>query len=591
MPLPEPVVPLLTGVEDAVRRAIAAVLPEAAGADPLVRPSDHADLQANAALSLARIARRRPAELGGALVAALDDELIAEASLSGPGFVNLVLADAAIWRQVGARLAAPRLGVPTPEAGRRTVIDYSGPNIAKEMHVGHLRSTLIGDALARVIEHLGGDVVRQNHLGDWGTQFGMLIQHLDEHPGAAWHGDQLEPGTSAVSALDRLYRAARAEFDADPAFADRSRARVVALQAGDPATTAIWESIVAESQRAFAELYGRLGVQLAEADSAGESFYNPHLGDVVAELEARGVAVPSEGALCVFDPAVTGPEGTPIPLMLRKSDGGYGYDTTDLATIRYRLRDLKADRILYVVDARQALHFRLVFSAARAAGWLGEGVEAVHVQFGTVLGPDGRPFKTRSGDTVRLAELLDAAVAEAGRVVREKNPGLPDADAERIGEQAGIGAVKYAELSTSRIKDYRFDVERMVQLTGDTGVYLQYAHARIHSILARVAAEFGPVDAAVDPAAPLHPAERALALALDGFAATLAEVADTLEPHRLCSYLFALAKAFSEFFEACPVLRAGSQRQRGNRVALCRLTAATLRQGLDVLGIAAPDQL
>jgi arginyl-tRNA synthetase len=584
-------VPSLTRtIEDAVTAAIAEALPDLAGADPLVRRSEHADFQSNAALALAKRARRKPAELAATLAERLHTGAtapVAAATVSGPGFLNITVADAALWRQVADRLAGPRLGVGSPYLGRRTVIDYSAPNIAKEMHVGHLRTTVIGDCLARVLGFLGAEVIRQNHLGDWGTQFGMLIQYLDEHPDAAWHHDQLTDGTSTVCALDRLYRAARAAFDADPAFAGRARARVVALQAGDPATVAAWRDIVAESELAFRELYDRLDILLTDEDSAGESFYNPMLPGVVDELVAAGIAVESDGALCVFFDDITGPDGSPTPLMVRKRDGGYGYDTTDLATIRYRIHELKADRILYVVDARQALHFRMIFATARRAGWLTDDVDVRHVAFGTVLGPDGRPFRTRSGETVRLTDLLDAAVERARAVVAEKATGLTDEELTRIAEQAGIGAVKYADLATSRTKDYVFDVDRMVSFTGNTGVYLQYAHTRIGSILRKA-----PADAAgIDPSLPLLPAERALALALDAFPDTLAEVGQTLEPHRLCGYLFTLAKAFTDFYEACPVLAADTAAVRGNRLALCRLTAHTLRHGLNLLGIAAPDRL
>ncbi len=582
------VVSLTDQVHDAVRRSIRTVLPDHLDADPLVRPSDRADLQANAALGLAKAAHRRPDELARELVEHLADPVIAGVDVSGPGFLNITLDDHAVWAQVRDRLAAPRMGIAQPEVGKRTVIDYSGPNIAKEMHVGHLRTTIIGDALARVLGFLGGDVVRQNHLGDWGTQFGMLIQYLDEHPEAHWHADQLAPGTDAIGALDGLYRAARAAFDADSAFADRSRARVVALQAGDRGTVMTWKAIIAESQGAFNALYSRLGVLLTDDDVAGESMYNPMLADVVDELQRDGIAVESDGALCVFDSAVLGPDGTPIPLMVRKSDGGYGYDTTDLATIRYRTTELKADRILYVVDSRQALHFRLVFSAARRAGWLSDDVDARHVPFGTVLGPDGRPFKTRSGGTVRLAELLDQAVASARATVREKNPDMPETQVEQIAEQAGIGAVKYADLSTSRAKDYIFDPVRMTAFAGDTGVYLQYAHARICSILERSANGAAGPALDVDVTLRLEPAERALALRLDQFAEVLTDTVASLEPHRLCGYLFSVARAYSEFYEACPVLKAPSQEVRGNRLALCRLAAGTLSQGLDLLGIAAP---
>jgi len=580
---------LIRLVEIAVSDAITRAVPEVAGADPVVRRSEHADFQSNAALGLAKRTRTRPAELATTVAESLNADpgsSVADASISGPGFLNLTLAEPALWRQVIARLASPRLGVGSPEQGRRTVVDYSGPNIAKEMHVGHLRTTIIGDCLVRVLGFLGADVIRQNHLGDWGTQFGMLIQYLDEHPDARWHHDQLGASTSTVSALDDLYRAARAAFDADPAFAERARARVVALQAGDPDTIACWKEIVAESKFAFWEIYRRLGVLLEPEDSDGESFYNSMLPDVVDELAADGIAVESHGALVMFSEEVTGPDGNPVTLMVRKQDGGYGYDTTDLATIRYRIRDLKADRILYVVDSRQSLHFRLVFEAARRAGWLTDGIEATHVSYGTVLGPDGRPFKTRSGGTVKLMELLDAAVDQAKASVSEKTQELTPEDLTQIAEQAGIGAVKYADLSTSRTKDYVFDVDRMVSFNGNTGVYLQYAHTRICSILRKA----GNAEIDVDPALPLHPTERALILAADAFADVLAEVGRDLEPHRLCGQLYELAKAFTDFYEACPVLAAPGP-VRANRIALCQLSARTLRQGLTLLGIAAPERM
>ena len=580
---------LIRLVEVAVSDAITGAVPEVAGADPIVRRSEHADFQSNAALGLAKRTRTRPAELAAIVAEALRAEPsspMADVSVSGPGFLNLTLAEPALWRQVIARLASPRLGVGNPEQGRRTVVDYSGPNIAKEMHVGHLRTTIIGDCLVRVLGFLGADVIRQNHLGDWGTQFGMLIQYLDEHPDARWHHDQLGAGTSTVSALDDLYRAARAAFDADPAFAERARARVVALQAGDPGTIVRWKEIVAESEFAFWEIYRRLGVLLEPEDSDGESFYNSMLADVVDELTADGIAVESDGALVMFSEDVTGPDGNPVTLMVRKQDGGYGYDTTDLATIRYRIRDLKADRILYVVDSRQALHFRLIFEAARRAGWLTDGIEATHVSYGTVLGPDGRPFKTRSGGTVKLMELLDAAVARAKASVSEKTQDLTDEELTQIAEQAGIGAVKYADLSTSRTKDYVFDVDRMVSFNGNTGVYLQYAHTRICSILRKA----GNADSNVDPTLPLHPTERALILAADAFGDILAEVGRDLEPHRLCGQLYELAKAFTDFYEACPVLVA-PEPVRANRMALCQLSARTLRQGLNLLGISAPERM
>ncbi|WP_328601784.1 arginine--tRNA ligase [Nocardia terrae] len=580
------VAPLLATVATAVSEAIGRVRPEFAGADPVVRRSERADFQSNAALPLAKRSGEAPNRLAAELTGVIADPAVAEVRPSGPGFLNITVTDAALWTQLAARLGDARLGVGCPEHGQRIVIDYSAPNVAKEMHVGHLRTTIIGDGLARVFGFLGAEVVRANHLGDWGTQFGMLIQFIDENPEQPWHADDLG-ADSAVSALDGLYKAARARFDADPGFADRARARVVALQAGDPATVARWREIVAESEKAFGAIYDRLGVLLTPDDYAGESFYNPMLAETTAELLGKGVAVPSDGAVVVLSEQVTGPDDAPAALMVRKSDGGYGYDSTDLATIRYRIATLRADRLLYVTDSRQSLHFRLIFETARRAGWLTDAITVDHVAYGTILGPDGKPFKTRAGGTVRLMDLLDDAVAAARAVVAEKNPDLPAAELDAIAERAGIGAVKYADLSTSRVKDYMFDPARMTAFNGNTGVYLQYAHARIHSIL-RKAGE--PDHARVDTAAPVEPAERALLLALDDFAAVLADVAATLEPHRLATYLYDLARTFTTFYDTCPVLTA-PEPARTNRIALCRLTARTLAHGLDLLGIAAPARL
>lgn len=613
-------------VEQAVGTAIGAVLPDRRDADPLIRRSDRpgVDVQSNAALSLAAPAHRPPAQLATQLVEQLaavptgsSAGLPATVSVAGPGFLNVTFTDAALWGQVSARLADDRLGVGTPQAGVRTIVDYSSVNVAKQMHVGHLRSTVIGDALVRVLDFLGAEVIRENHLGDWGTQFGMLIQYLVEHPEAPWRHDRLAAGATAVSALDALYRAARAAFDAAPAFADRARKRVVALQSGDPDTLARWREIVDESQHAFQLVYDRLGVLLTEADAAGESRYNDALPGVVDELVRLGMAVPSDGALCVFDPAFTGRDGAPVPLIVRKGDGGFGYAATDLATICDRVAGQHARRVLYVVDARQALHFRQVFAAARRAGWLPPDVDVEHVAFGMVLGADGRPFRTRDGGTARLSDLLDEAVASARRVVLDKNPTMSGAEADRIAELCGVAAVKYADLATSRQQDYRFDPDRMVAFTGNTGVYLLYAHTRVAAILRRAepaagvtsggSAEPGPAaasrDAAEpggvvepgdvgvpDPAVPVAAAERALILALDGFGEVATEVGELLEPHRLCGYLYELARAFTAFYESCPVLAADPP-VRANRLALCQLTRRTLAQGLALLGLPAPDRL
>ncbi len=556
----------VAGIAQMVEETLAGVLPPAlAGADPLVRLSDRADFQSSVALAARPAGGTSPRELAASIAARLPGAVV-----SGPGFLNLTVPDELIWSRIALRVADPRLGVGTPLAGGRTVIDYSAPNAAKAMHVGHLRSTVIGDALARVLGFLGAEVIRQNHLGDWGTQFGMLIQYRMEHPGTP----------DAV-----LYHHARAAFDADGDFADRARRRVVALQAGDESTRTVWRGLIESSRHALQDEYTRLGVLLTPADDAPESGYNSVLEATVAELVERGVAVESQGAWCVFLP------GYSAPLIVRKSDGGFGYAATDLAALRYRIRELAADRILYLMDSRQAPHLAMVFATARRAGWLTDDVQVVHVAFGTMLGKDGKPFRSRAGDTVPLAELLDTAVDRAWKVITAHSHHLDAGTREAVAQAAGIGAVKYADLSTSRTKDYRFDPDRMVSLTGNTAVYLQYAHARVRSIVAKLGtAPAGSVDPAgtVDPTLPPHPAERALALRLDGFGATLRDAADFFEPHRLCAYLFDVAQAFSRFFEECPVLRAETAQRRANRVALARLTGATLVQGLDLLGIAAP---
>lgn len=584
------VVAIQDQVEAAVKAALTQVLPaELAGTDPVVRRSDRADFQANGTLAVAKKVGRAPRDIATECAARLETFPV---EVSGPGFLNITVPDDVAWSAMAARLADARLGVAAPGTGERVVVDYSAPNVAKEMHVGHLRSSVIGDALVRVLTHLGADVTRQNHIGDWGTQFGMLIQHLDEHPEASWKGQ----GAATMSALDDLYKTARRKFEADPEFADRSRARVVALQAGDEATLAVWRDLVTESEQAFQDIYQRLGVLLDGGDFDGESRYNDALAGVVDELVRLGVAVESDGAMVTFAEGVTGPEGDPIPLIVRKKDGGFGYAATDLATIRLRVEEYQADRILYVVDARQALHFRMVFDTARRAGWLPDTVEAVHVMFGTVLGTDGRPFKTRSGDTVRLADLLDDATARVHQVLAEREHGFTDEQLDKIANAAGIAAIKYADLSNTRTKDYVFDIDQMVATSGNTGVYLQYAHARATSIMSKVgtAVPFGgaiPLEIATE--LPMHPAEKALALALDGFEAALFDVAQTLEPHRLCGYLYDLARTFTAFYDACPILSLPFDDLfiQGNRFALCYLTRRTLATGLNLLGIDAPVRM
>ncbi len=583
---------LSASLQQRVSAALAAAVPSAEGADPLLRRSDRADFQANGVLGLAKRNKANPRELAAQVVAGLPaDDVIADVEVSGPGFLNITVGDRAITANLAARAADDRLGVPFDEAPGTTVIDYSQPNVAKEMHVGHLRSTVIGDALVKILEFRGETVIRRHHIGDWGTQFGMLIQYLIEHPHELDHSaDEAtagEAGEASMSRLNRLYKASRALFDSDTAFRDRARRRVVDLQAGDEETLALWQRFVDESKIYFYSVYEKLDVRMRDEDIVGESAYNDMLAETCKLLEDSGVAVRSDGALCVFFDDVKAKDGTPVPLIVQKADGGFGYAATDLSAIRDRTFNLHADTLLYVVDARQALHFKMVFETARRAGWLPEDVTARHLPFGTVLGKDGKPFKTREGDTFRLIDLLDEAVERARTVVAEKSPELTPEEVDERAAQVGIGAVKYADLSTSLTRDYIFDLDRMVSLNGDTSVYLQYAYARIRSIL-RKAGEAVP---AAHPELPLAPAERALGLLLDEFGDTVAQVAEVYEPHRLASYLYALASAYTTFYDQCPVLKAEDRATVENRLFLCDLTGRTLRQGMALLGISTPERL
>ncbi|KYF67698.1 arginine--tRNA ligase, partial [Sorangium cellulosum] len=575
----DPVHALARALQAAITAAFGA---EHAATDPSLRRSAHADYQANAAMALGKRLGRPPREVAAAIVAHLEvGGICRKVEIAGPGFVNLTLDDAYLTGELAETAGGGRLGVAPAAQPETVIVDYSGPNAAKEMHVGHLRSTIIGDALARVLEALGHRVIRQNHLGDWGTPFGMLIEHMLDL-GEAAAAEELSVGD-----LDAFYRQARAKFDADPAFVERSRLRVVRLQGGDEPTLALWRKLVRESTRYFESVYRRLGVTLTEADFAGESFYNPMLADVIAELTDKGLARESEGALCVFPAGFTGKGGEPLPLIVRKQDGGYGYATTDLAAIRHRLGTVGAQRIVYVVGAPQSQHFAMVFTTAREAGWLRPPARAEHVAFGSVLGADKKMFKTRAGDTVKLASLLDEAVERAAKVVREKNAELDAEAAGAVARAVGVGAVKYADLSSDRIKDYVFDWDRMLAFEGNTAPYLMYAHARIRSIFRK-----GGVEPARGAGFALgDPAERALALELLRFGAVLEDVAATLEPHRLCGYLFELAGSFTTFYERCPVLRAESDEVRRSRLALCDLTAEVLAKGLGLLGIDAPERM
>ncbi|MFJ9730475.1 arginine--tRNA ligase [Streptomyces sp. NPDC101171] len=584
----------VTSLSDSVQQrlasALSATLPEAAGADPLLRRSDRADFQANGILALAKKAGSNPRELATRVVAGVDSgDVIEDIEVSGPGFLNITVSDRAIVANLAARYAddTGRLGVPHAADPGTTVIDYAQPNVAKEMHVGHLRSAVIGDSVVQLLEFTGENVVRRHHIGDWGTQFGMLIQYLDEHPHELDHKDAQVTGEQAMSNLDRLYKAARRLFDSDEEFKTRARRRVVDLQAGDPKTLAMWQKFVDESKIYFFSVFEKLDMEIRDADIVGESGYNDMLAETCRLLEESGVAVRSEGALCVFFDDVKGPDGNPVPLIVQKSDGGYGYAATDLSAIRDRVFNLKANTLLYVVDARQALHFRMVFETARRAGWLNEDVKAQQLAFGTVLGKDGKPFKTREGETVRLVDLLDEAIERASAVVREKAQDLSEREIAERGAQVGIGAVKYADLSTSAIRDYKFDLDQMVSLNGDTSVYLQYAYARIQSILRKA----GEVRPAAHPGLELAEAERALGLHVDAFAETVREAAAEYAPHKLAAYLYQLASHYTSFYDKCPVLKAETPQLVENRLFLCDVTARTLHQGMALLGIRTPEKL
>jgi len=552
------------------------------GSDPVLRASDRVDYQANGAMALAKRLGRPPRDVAEEVAAAVSLDGIATVEVAGPGFLNLVLDDGIIASAIAGIAADPRLGIDPATERHRVVLDYSAPNVAKEMHVGHLRGTVIGDSLARALRFSGHEVIARNHVGDWGTPFGMLIEHLCDI------GEDEAANELSVGDLDGFYRAARSKFDADDAFKERSRQRVVSLQGGDPETLRLWRILVDESVRYFDGVYRLLGVGLTPEDVVGESSYNPMLDDVVRDLERAGLLVESEGAQCVFPAGFTNREGDPLPLIVRKSDGGYGYAASDLAAVRDRVSNLGCDRLYYVVGAPQAQHLEMVFAVAHEAGWVPEGTVTQHIAFGNVLGEDRKMLKTRSGVSLKLVDLLVEAVERADRALAERQAGYSDDERAILAEMIGIGAVKYADLSTERMRDYVFDWDRMLAFEGDTGPYLAYAHARIRSIFRRLDRE-GP-----DPAAAVTldtPQERALALELLRFQEALDAMLEWFAPHRLCNYLFGIAQTFTAFYEACPVLRAEDDRTRESRLVLCDVTARTLEVGLSLLGIGAPDRM
>ena len=533
------------------------------------------DYQVNGVMGAAKRRKTNPRELATqvAEILASQQQLIATAEVAGPGFINLRLNAAFLNQHLQDALQSERLNIQTAEQAETVVIDYSSPNLAKEMHVGHLRSTIIGDSLNRILSFLGHKVIAQNHVGDWGTQFGMLVAYLVEQQKT---GD----ADMALSDLEAFYRGAKVRFDEDEAFANVSRDYVVKLQSGDEAVLDLWRQFVASSMEHAEEVYAKLGVLLTPDDVIGESYYNDDLQPVVDDLMARGLAVESNGAKVVFLPEFKNKEGEDAAYIVQKAGGGFLYSTTDLATIRHSVSEFNADRLLYVVDARQALHFQQLFTTARKADYLPEAVKTEHIAFGTMMGEDGKPFKTRDGGTVKLMELLKEAEERATELVKSKNADLSDEEAAHIGHTVGIGAVKYADLAKSRTSDYIFNWSTMLSFEGNTAPYLQYAYTRVQSVLRKAAEQ----NVAAGNIAVTEAAEHQLALALLQFEEILTQVAQSAYPHHLASYLYQVATLFSRFYEQCPILKAEGD-VLASRLALATLTGKTLKQGLDLLGI------
>jgi arginyl-tRNA synthetase len=568
-----------------VRDALAAAFgADYADADPQIRPSSFADFQSNAPLGLAKRLGKAPRDIAAEIVGHLDiDDICEPPMVSGPGFINLTLRPRWIAAAATELLTDPRLGTPAAAAPQTVVVEYSSPNIAKDMHVGHLRTTIVGDALARIVEFAGHRVIRDNHVGDWGTPFGMLLEHV-----ADVGEDSTEAGLLRTDP-NTFYQAARVKFDSDPAFATRSRERVVKLQSGDdPDTQRLWDELMELSRDYLRDTYAVLGVTLTDDDIRGESFYNDMLAGVADDLVAKGLARISDGALCAFPAGFQGRDGKPLPLIIRKSDGGYNYATTDLATIRYRVDKLNVDRALYVVGTDQALHFSMVFAVAREAGWLPDSADFEHVQIGMVQGKDGRRLRTRAGDNVSLKDLIDEGPVRARALLDEVERDDAGLDLDAIAQDVGIGAIKYADLSTAHDSTYIFDWDRMISFKGNTGPYLQYATTRIRSIFRR--AGIDEADAS-GPILITEPAERELARKLLEFGAVVSSVAESSEPHRLCGYLFDVASLFTTFYEQCPVLKADDEETRRSRLALCAVALRVLVAGLGLLGVPVPTRM
>ena len=543
----------------------------------LDRPRDksHGDFATNLALMLAKPAGMNPRALAEALVAALPaNNLIAKAELAGPGFINFTISQQQLLDQLELAYQSPNAGIQAADTSKTIVIDYSSPNLAKEMHVGHLRSAIIGDAVSRVQEDIGHKVIRQNHVGDWGTQFGMLLAHMEEL-------DNHDLGME-LSNLETFYKAAKKRFDESETFAQRARELVVALQSGETKCRALWQQFIDVSLSHCQEVYDRLGVKLTRADVMAESAYNDDLPQVVEDLRAQGLLVEDQGAQCVFLDEFKNKDGESLPVIVQKSGGGYLYATTDLAAVRYRQNVLHGDHLMYFVDQRQGLHFQQIFTLARKAGFARADLQMDHYGFGTVMGKDGRPYKSRDGGVTKLADLLDEAEKRALDLVQQKNTQLSTEEQAHVAQVVGISSVKYADLSKNRTSDYIFDWDTMLSFEGNTAPYLLYAYTRVTSVFSK--AGVAP-DSITAPIILADERELNLANTLVRFNEVIHSVADKAMPHYLCGYLYDVAGAFSSFYEACPILQSEDESVRASRLKLAALTAKTLRQGLELLGL------
>ncbi|EBC4447442.1 arginine--tRNA ligase [Salmonella enterica] len=556
-----------------------------ADCEPQVRQSakvQFGDYQANGMMAVAKKLGMAPRQLAEQVLTHLDLSGIAsKVEIAGPGFINIFLEPAFLAEQVQQALASDRLGISQPT--RQTiVVDYSAPNVAKEMHVGHLRSTIIGDAAVRTLEFLGHHVIRANHVGDWGTQFGMLIAWLEKQ-------QQENAGDMALADLEGFYRDAKKHYDEDEAFAERARNYVVKLQSGDTYFREMWRKLVDITMTQNQITYDRLNVTLTRDDVMGESLYNPMLPGIVADLKAKGLAVESEGATVVFLDEFKNKEGDPMGVIIQKKDGGYLYTTTDIACAKYRYETLHADRVLYYIDSRQHQHLMQAWTIVRKAGYVPDSVPLEHHMFGMMLGKDGKPFKTRAGGTVKLADLLDEALERARRLVAEKNPDMSADELEKLANAVGIGAVKYADLSKNRTTDYIFDWDNMLAFEGNTAPYMQYAYTRVLSVFRK--ADIDEQALASAPVIISEDREAQLAARLLQFEETLTVVAREGTPHVMCAYLYDVAGLFSGFYEHCPILSAENDAIRNSRLKLAQLTAKTLKLGLDTLGIETVERM